>query len=220
MQLAGGNRKESFQEKDVFCFAGNPTFIPVNEVAMELKEILTARYRLSGETAALLFERMEPVSFEKKATVQPEGTTDRYVYFVESGLVRSFIRRDGKDITLYIAAEGDIPLASAGLTRPVLAGIAIGALTRCVLWRLPRTELGQLCAGSLAFANLAREWAEHLLARSEVFFTDYYPLDKKQQYELLLRQQPELFRRIPLNEIAAYLDVTPQSLSRIRGRPD
>lgn len=187
---------------------------------MELIELFEKRYRLSGKTVSALFSEMEQVSFSKQETIQKAGGKDYYVYFVESGVVRSYIQREGKEVTLSIVARGQIPLSSAGLTRPVVSRIAVGALTDCVLWRLSRTRLGELCRESLIFANFARELVEGILADTEVYWTDYYSLDKKAQYKLLLKQQPELFRQIALNEVASYLDITPQSLSRIRAGRD
>ena len=40
--------------------------------------------------------------------------------------------------------------------------------------------------------------------------------DKREQYGLMLRKYPQLMQRIALKDLAAYLFLTPQSLSRIR----
>ena len=45
----------------------------------------------------------------------------------------------------------------------------------------------------------------------EVYWTEYYWMDKKEQYKLMLKRQPEIFHRISLKDIASNLKVTPQS---------
>jgi CRP-like cAMP-binding protein len=40
----------------------------------------------------------------------------------------------------------------------------------------------------------------------------------QERYQTLLREQPEIVRRVPQHYVASYLGITPVSLSRIRGR--
>ena len=54
------------------------------------------------------------------------------------------------------------------------------------------------------------------LALLEYYFTDYGGADTGTQYRMLVAEYPELFRRVPLRDLASYLNVTPQALSRIR----
>ena len=71
-------------------------------------------------------------------------------------------------------------------------------------------------SNSVVFANFCRQLLETQMREIEVYWTEYYWMDKKEQYKLMLKRQPEIFQRISLKDIASYLNVTPQSLSRIR----
>lgn len=72
---------------------------------MTLKEIFLTRYYLSEDTVKYLFGEMERVAFQKKEMILREGDTDRYIYFLESGIVRSFVPREDKTVTLWIVGE-------------------------------------------------------------------------------------------------------------------
>ena len=61
-----------------------------------------------------------------------------------------------------------------------------------------------------------RRLCEERLRRYEAYFADYTWMDKGRQYERLLREYPQLLQRIALKDLASYLMLTPQSLSRIR----
>lgn len=187
---------------------------------MQIKEILESKYNLSQKNSELLISHLEQVTYSKKEIIQKADTMDYYIYFVESGLIRSFISRDGREITLWIVPEGGTPISSSGLTKPGISKITIDAVTDCILWRVSRSQLGSLCGESLAFANFIREMAENIIFETEIFWSDYYGLDKKEQYKRLMQQYPELLQRVSLGEIASYLDITPQSLSRIRREID
>ena len=54
------------------------------------------------------------------------------------------------------------------------------------------------------------------LRRHEEYFADFAWRDKSEQYKRVLREYPQLLQRIALKDLAAYLFLTPQSLSRIR----
>ena len=86
--------------------------------------------------------------------------------------------------------------------------------------KISKKHFSKLCRESIVFANFGRELLEHQLSETEIYWTDYYWLDKKKQYQLMIKQQPQLLQRIPLAKIASYLNVTPQSLSRIRATID
>lgn len=187
---------------------------------MTVKEIFRTRYHLSEDTVEYLVGEMELVSFQKKEMILREGEKDHYIYFIESGIVRSFVRREDKTVTLWIVGEGGTPLSTPSLTHPDVSRTGIEALTECYAWRVARRRLGELCEESLVMANFARRLCEEFIAATVDFFADYYGRDRKEQYKLLLKQCPDLFRRLPLNEIASYLSVTPQSLSRIRAGMD
>ena len=62
----------------------------------------------------------------------------------------------------------------------------------------------------------ARRMAEEQLRRHEDYFADYAWRGKREQYGRMLREYPQLLQRIALKDLAAYLFLTPQSLSRIR----
>lgn len=103
---------------------------------MQIKEILKSKYNLSQKNSEQLISHMEQVTYSKKEIIQKADTMDYYIYFVESGLIRSFISRDGREITLWIVPEGGTPISSSGLTKPGISKITIDAVTDCILWRV------------------------------------------------------------------------------------
>lgn len=82
------------------------------------------------------------------------------------------------------------------------------------LVRIPRARMDALFAGNVELADWGRRMAEEQLRRHEDYFADYAWRDKREQYGLMLRKYPQLMQRIALKDLAAYLFLTPQSLSR------
>lgn len=132
-----------------------------------LHRIFKERYQLSEDDVSLLFENMEQITFSKRDIIQKEGRLSFYLYFVERGIVRSFISRENKDVTIYIVAEGDTPLGSVGLTEILNSKFSIEAIEDVVLWRIHKKQLKSLCSNSVVFANFCRQLLETQMRKSK-----------------------------------------------------
>ena len=68
----------------------------------------------------------------------------------------------------------------------------------------------------IAQQRLLYPLSDYFLGEYENYFINDSWSDAREQYETLLRTRPDLFQRVPLKHIASFLQITPQSLSRIR----
>lgn len=69
-----------------------------------------------------------------------------------------------------------------------------------------------------AHERLGRTMAEHMLAEVYERLLERYAASPQQRYEALLERCPDLLQMVSLRELASYLGVRPETLSRIRGR--
>ena len=84
------------------------------------------------------------------------------------------------------------------------------------LLRIPKTKLDYLCRSSLELANWGLKIQDYYLREYENYFINDSWMEAREQYESLLKTRPDLILKLPLKHIASYLQITPQSLSRIR----
>lgn len=171
-------------------------------------------YPVSDSSMTMLLEKAEEIIFKKGARVISEGKRDSDAYFMKEGLARAFVERDGKDVTLWFATEGEMLV----LTSEAVSSVNIEIVEDSVLYRISRKQLDMLFEQSLELANWGRKMLEHYIAEYERYFTDYSWTGAQQQYENLLQEHPGLLQKVPLKHIASYLQITPQSLSRIRAK--
>ena len=69
-----------------------------------------------------------------------------------------------------------------------------------------------------ACERLGRRLAEHMLAEVYERLLDRYAASPQQRYEALTERCPDVLQLVPLRELASYLGVRPETLSRIRRR--
>ena len=73
-----------------------------------------------------------------------------------------------------------------------------------------------LCRSSHELANWGLKIQDYYLREYENYFINDSWMEAREQYESLLKTRPDLILKLPLKHIASYLQITPQSLSRIR----
>jgi DNA-binding MarR family transcriptional regulator len=68
------------------------------------------------------------------------------------------------------------------------------------------------------FETLCRILAEEFLAKQQIDFDEFKTSSPEQRYLNLLQKRPDLIQRVPQHQLASYLGIKPQSLSRLRAR--
>ncbi len=68
------------------------------------------------------------------------------------------------------------------------------------------------------FDIMCKTLAEELLAKERIDFDEFKTSSPEQRYLNLLRKRPDLIQRVPQHQLASYLGIKPESLSRLRAR--
>lgn len=179
-------------------------------------EILHEKYGLSASESEQLLAQMERLTYRKGEHIVREGERNSSLYLVGQGIWRGHYLRDGVDISLWFASEGDTLFSSWSYVadRPSLTSIE--AMSDSTVFRISKQKMETFFASSIAFANIGRVIFERQFLDMENWMINGGAAQAKQRYLALLEQNPELLQHVPLKHIASYLMITPQSLSRIR----
>lgn len=179
-------------------------------------EILHEKYGLNASESEQLLAQMERLTYRKGEHIVREGERNSSLYLVAQGIWRGHYLRDGVDISLWFASEGDTLFSSWSYVadRPSLTSIE--AMSDSTVFRISKQKMETFFTSSIAFANIGRIIFERQFLDMENWMINGGAAQSKQRYLALLEQNPELLQHVPLKHIASYLMITPQSLSRIR----
>ena len=179
-------------------------------------EILHEKYGLSASESEQLLAQMERLTYRKGEHIVREGERNSSLYLVAQGIWRGHYLRDGVDISLWFAFQGDSIFSSWGYVAGLPSLVSIEAMSDSTVFRISKQKMETFFASSIAFANIGRIIFERQFLDMENWMINGGAAQAKQRYLALLEQNPELLQHVPLKHIASYLMITPQSLSRIR----
>ena len=184
----------------------------MNNIIRKIKDL----YPVSDNALKALTDGFEQVCFPAKTRIISAGTFDRNVYFIESGITRSYILHDDKDITTWFSLEGDVVCGSWDLYRHKAGFEYVETLENTIAYAVSIEWLDELYRSYIDIAN----WMRVLQQENFLSLQDNHicrlTLSAKDRYALFRKEYPELLQRVNLGYIASFLGVTQQSLSRIR----
>jgi CRP-like cAMP-binding protein len=172
---------------------------------------------ITDELADVLAKSSFVQSYPRATVLLREGERAEKGYFILKGCIRSYILKNGEDKTIefFIEEESVLPL---GLGKDVPSEHFLECLEDTVAVvstpdQEERTlaEYPQLKTVCLAMTEIMAEKLQVSLAR-------YRTSTPEERYLDLVEKRPDLLQRIPQYQIASYLGVQPESLSRIRKR--
>ena len=157
-----------------------------------------------------------PRKFAKGEMILSEGEICKDIYYIEKGLIRQFYFKNDKEVTEHIGSDGEIFMCIESLCKEEPAHLQVESLETCQIYCLPKMRLEQVALHNVNIQILYRKILEESLIISQVH-ADLVRFETAQnRYLRLCKMKPQVVLRAPLVYIANYLQMTPETLSRVR----
>ena len=187
--------------------------IAPRDVARELAR----RYStMTHEELDLLESILVAKKYGKNEKILSEGETCENIYWIVKGLVRQFYYKNNKELTEYMATENTVVMCIESLFREQPTKLQIMAIEPTILYCLPKARLEAVAMKSVNIQILYRKILEESLILSQIHADMLRFESAIDRYQKLVKRSPQLVLRVPLVDIASYLQMTPETLSRVR----
>ena len=154
--------------------------------------------------------------YAKGEMILKEGEICRQFLYIDKGLVRQFYFKHGKEVTEHLGQEQTIVMCIESLFKEEPTKLQMEALEPTTVYALPKADLERVAMHNVNIQILYRKILEESLIISQIH-ADLVRFETAQdRYKKLCKLCPQVVLRAPLVYIASYLQMTPETLSRVR----
>jgi CRP-like cAMP-binding protein len=174
--------------------------------------------RLSPESETLFVKAWERWSVPKDHQLVRQYSVCDHIYFLESGAVRIYYHKNGKEVTEWLALENQFFLSLTSFYLRAPSNLTIHTLEPSIVHGIRHDDLMNLADDLPDVGKLLRNMMTGGFIMSQQRMESMHFESARERYENLLRQSPEIIQRVPLSHIASFLGITMETLSRVRAR--
>jgi len=185
----------------------------------EILKYLSKYVPITDEIESAIKESAFIKSFKKGTILLKKGDISNECYLILKGCIRSYYEKDGDEKTIeFYTEEQAVTSSSYGkkiasehyleCTEDTIASVGSPESEIEIFRKFPQLE------------SVARVMGEVIMSKYQESFAEFKLTSPEERYLNLLKHRPDLLQRAPQYQIASYLGIKPESLSRIRKRID
>jgi CRP-like cAMP-binding protein len=180
------------------------------------RELARKYSTMTHDELDILESILVPMKFAKGEMILKEGDICRNIYYIDRGLVRQFYYKNEKEVTEHLGVDNTIVMCIESLFKEEPTRLQVESLEHTIIYALPKQRLEEVALHNVNIQILYRKILEESLILSQIH-ADLVRFESAQdRYKKICKLMPQVVLRAPLVYIANYLQMTPETLSRVR----
>jgi CRP-like cAMP-binding protein len=181
-----------------------------------LRQFVSGYVALTPEDFSLLAEKITVRSFDKREMLLRPGEVEQYMNFVIKGLVRMYFYKGRSEVILNLAKEKELISATSSFLSGAPSNYYIETLEPTTLFSITRDDLEQVYRQNSRIERLGREMTTHFVLEKEEWEHACMRLATRERFLQFVERNPELVQRVPQKYLASYLNMKPETFSRLK----
>lgn len=172
---------------------------------------------IDNDDVNLVKSLFKPCTLKKRTVLASADEISKHVYFIVSGYLRYYkIADNGEELTIHLVAAGDFAASFCSFITGAKAEETLHTITDTTLLSIEKKDLEKLYSTDIKWETFGRKLMETFLLEKEKRIIDQISMSAQARYEKLLNTNPSLVQNVPIQYVASYIGIQPESLSRIR----
>ena len=189
-----------------------------NVIRVQLGQNAVLKAMNSGQTAELE-AKLVIVDCQKGDLLLTQGVHEMEQYFVLDGILkRSVANQEAKEMILRFTAERDMETSYAAWRLGTPTPYSIVCVTKVRVAKLPLQEWVAFLDRHQGLRESFEYSVMELMSEIMAHTITLHLLDASGRFKRFMRKHPELFERLPKKELASYLNLSAETLSRLKQR--
>ena len=185
-------------------------------ITSKLKSILTGISDFSEDELELISSFFEFTELKKKDILLNEGEICQTIFLVESGVLRNYCNHNGTTINLSFTLENQFTTNLEAYINREPSKMIIDALQNSGVWVINSKLISRHYKSIPSVSAFIRRLAIRILLASEEHHNMLRLNSPADRYQFIQEKKPELLQKVSLTQLASYLGITRETLSRIR----
>ena len=184
-----------------------------------LAKYILKKVKMSDEELTLILSHFKPRTVKKKEILLHEGGLSNKMYFVVKGCLRIYFIKDvGSEVTRRIIFENDASASMVSFITQNPSNEYIEAVMDSELLYMDRKDFYHLVETLPVWEKFYRHQLEYAYVVNTNRLMTFITNDATERYLLLLKENPEIIKRLPNRLVANYLNITQEGLSRLKSK--
>lgn len=182
----------------------------------DLLHYIESKFSVTQADISLLEKCLVISNVPAQTKLLEAGEIERYIYFLSSGIVKGYQNIDGKIVVQHLVSEQEFFTSLDSFMSETATLDYYETITNCEMVKISKPNF-QLLLEKTSFWNdfVTAVTNEHLNCKLERV-KDFQILTAKERYLKFVKEHPKLASHVSVDNIASFLGIAPQSLSRIR----
>jgi CRP-like cAMP-binding protein len=181
-----------------------------------LRQYLSAYVTFTDEEFNVFSRFVEIRNFDKKQQVIKIGEREIYLNFIVKGAVRKYFLKGKDEIITQLAKENDIINSTSSYEEGKPSTYIIETIEPTTFVSITKEHLDSLFLQSHKMERLGRLVATSLFLQKDAWEYERMRLSTRERFVQFMRNNPDLLQRVPQKYLASYLNIKPETFSRLK----
>jgi len=181
-----------------------------------VRKFINQHIELTEEEFQTLASKLQLVNFDKKTKLVEIGEVATTFYFVLKGISRRYFDRGKQEVITHLIKEGGMMGSVISFLTGQPSRYALETIEPVTAYCLSKKDLEDLFLADKKWEKFGRKIITAFFLQLEYQILDNIRYSTKERFINFMKHNPELVQRVPQKYLASYLEIQPETFSRLK----